>query len=175
MRRAITQSDNDAAMALWAQLGTPTNAAVQTQAVLRATGDSDTSVPAQTVRPGFTPFGQANWSLAAQAAFAAKLPCLANAAPVLQLMREVTPSQRWGVGTLPIPVAFKGGWGPGTNGAYLVRQMAVVTMSNGAQLGMALAFAPSDGRFESAVTGLTALAHWAAENVTAEAGSTPSC
>jgi hypothetical protein len=165
MRLAITQSDNDAAMALWSRLGSPTAAAAQTQDVLREGGDAITVVPAERLRAGFTPFGQSNWSLAAQATFAASLSCMANTGPVLELMGQVTPSQRWGVGAINATVAFKGGWGPGTDGAYLVRQMAVVRLVDGSRIGLALASRPADGRFGTGVSDLNALARWAAANI----------
>lgn len=165
LRLAITASDNDAAMALWSRLGSPTAAAAQTEAVLRECGDTTTVVPPARLRPEFSPFGQSSWSLTAQATFAACLPGLADAGPVLELMGQVTPSQRWGIGALSTTVAFKGGWGPGTDGAYLVRQMAVLHFSDGADVGLALAARPADGRFETGVTNLDALAGWVAENI----------
>jgi hypothetical protein len=165
MRLAITQSDNDAAMELWTRLGSPTAAAAQTQAVLREGGDTTTVVPSQQLRPGYSPFGQSNWSLAAQATFAATLPCMASTGPVLELMGQVTPSQRWGIGTLDRTVAFKGGWGPGTNGAYLVRQMAVLRLADDSRIGLSLAARPSDGRFDTGIADLNAMARWVAANI----------
>ena len=165
MRLAITQSDNDAAMELWSQLGSPTAAAAQTQAVLREGGDTTTVVPSERLRPGYTPFGQSNWSLAAQATFAASLPCMANTGQVLELMGQVTPSQSWGIGAITATVAFKGGWGPGRDGAYLVRQMAVVRLADGSRIGLAIAARPADGRFDTGVADLNALAGWVASNI----------
>lgn len=165
IRLAITQSDNDAAMALWSGLGSPADAAAQTQAVLREGGDTTTVVPATRRRPEYTPFGQSSWSLAAQAIFAASLPGLAQAGPVLELMGQVTPSQRWGVGALTAAVAFKGGWGPGVDGAYLVRQMAVLECPGRERAGLALAARPADGRFDTGVSNLNALACWVAANL----------
>jgi hypothetical protein len=100
MRRAITQSNNAAALLLWSRLGSAKAAAAKTQRVLQDGGDTSTVVPAQRRRPEFTPFGQSEWSLATQATFAASLPCLAGSGPVVRLMGQVTPSQRWGVGKL---------------------------------------------------------------------------
>jgi hypothetical protein len=83
MSLAITESDNNAAMAVWSGLGSATEAAAQTQAVLRLGGDTTTVVPSQALRPGYTPFGQSNWSLTDRATFAASLPCMANTSQVL--------------------------------------------------------------------------------------------
>ena len=168
MRRAITQSDNAAALRLWSRLGSATSAAAKTQRVLRDGGDTSTVVPAQRRRPEFTPFGQSEWSLAAQATFAAALPCITSSGPVLRLMGQVTPSQRWGAGTLAGTVAFKGGWGPGTDGGYLVRQLAIVRLANGTRVGVAMAVKPADGRFETGVSNLDAVARWVERNVHAK-------
>jgi hypothetical protein len=173
MRLAITASDNNAAMALWAGLGSPTAAAARTQAVLRRGGDTTTVVPSQVLRPGYTPFGQSNWSLTAQATFAASLPCMANTSRVLDLMGQITSSQAWGMGTLANTVAFKGGWGPGTNGAYLVRQMAVVHLGDGTRIGLALAARPADGSFGTGISDLNAMSGWVAANI--RSGGTNRC
>jgi len=84
---------------------------------------------------------------------------------VLKLMNDVTASQQWGIGALNTKVAFKGGWGPGTDGAYLVRQMAVVRLADGSRVGMALAARAPDGSFDSGIAALNALARWVAEHI----------
>ncbi len=160
LRRAITASDNAAAEALWARLGSGTKAAAATSAVLRDGGDQATVVPAARTRPGFTAFGQSVWSLSQQARFAAALPCVKGGAPVLSLMGQVTSSQRWGLGTLGSSARFKGGWGPGTSGGYLVRQFGVITLPRGGQLAVALANEPADGSFATGTANLTALTRW---------------
>jgi hypothetical protein len=164
MRRSITASDNAAAEQLWSYLGTPAVAAAKTQAVLRSAGDAATRVQSQRIRPGFSAFGQTTWSLANEAAFTARLPCIKDSAAVLRLMGQVESSQRWGIGAASRPAQFKGGWGPGPGGGYLVRQMGVVTLPNGTRIGLAIASEPSDGRFETGAANLTALARWAVAN-----------
>jgi len=165
MRRAITASDNAAAEQLWASLGEPRTAAAKVQAVLRSAGDGQTRVQSQRVRPGFTAFGQTNWSLANQSAFAARLPCIKYSNDVLALMGAVESGQRWGIGAAGRPAQFKGGWGPGSGGGYLVRQMGIVTLANGSRIGLAIASEPADGRFETGTANLTAIARWAVANV----------
>jgi hypothetical protein len=165
LQRAITASDNAAAEQLWADLGEPETAAAQVQAVLRSTGDSQTRVQSQQVRPGFTAFGQTIWSLASQARFVAELPCINDSGYVLQLMGDVEPDQRWGIGAVGVSAKFKGGWGPGPGGGYLVRQMGMVSFADGSRIELAIASEPADGRFETGTTNLTALARWAVANV----------
>jgi hypothetical protein len=167
MRRSITASDNAAAEQLWASLGTPQIAAARVQDVLRSGGDGDTRVQSERVRPGFSAFGQTNWSLTNQASFVAALPCIRYGDEVLALMGDVEPDQRWGIGALGLPAQFKGGWGPGLRGGYLVRQMGILTLANGARIGLALASEPADGQFATGTANLTSLARWAAVNIKA--------
>jgi hypothetical protein len=165
MRRAITLSDNEAALELWARLGAPRVAAARTESVLRDGGDSETVVPAYPRRPPYTPFGQSEWSLAAQATFAASLSCLRDSGPVLTLMAQITPDESWGAGVVASTVGFKGGWGPGTDGRYLVRQLAIMRLPNGTRIGLALAAIPRDGTFASGTADLTTMAEWAVRHL----------
>lgn len=165
IRRAITASDNAAAEQLWSSLGPPPTAASKVQAVLRSAGDGQTHVQSQRVRPGFSAFGQTRWSLAGQATFVAALPCLKYGHDVLTLMGEVESGQRWGLGAVGRPAQFKGGWGPGPGGGYLVRQMGIVTLANGSRIALAMASEPADGSFETGKANLTALARWAVANL----------
>ncbi|MEO6794886.1 MAG: hypothetical protein ABI253_03050 [Mycobacterium sp.] len=165
--KAITASDNDAAEQLWSELGEPAQAAQQVQAVLREGGDTGTAVESRRLRPDFSAFGQTRWPLARQAQFAAQLPCMASAAPVVSLMNNTVADQRWGLATIGAPT--KGGWGPGPAGGYLVRQFGVVGTPNGGQLAVALAAEPNDGRFESGVAALNQMTQW----LSANAGALP--
>jgi hypothetical protein len=165
MRRAITASDNAAAEQLWSSLGVPPTAASRVQSVLRSAGDTQTRVQSQRVRPGFTAFGQTTWSLSNQARFAAALPCLKYGHSVLSLMGQVESGQRWGIGAVGVPAQFKGGWGPGPGGGYLVRQMGIVTLPDGSRIALSIASQPADGRFETGTANLTSLARWAVAHV----------
>ncbi len=160
-RSAITESNNAAALALWAQLGGGSSAAAQVDAVLAAHGDPLTRTQAQQVRPPYTPFGQTTWSLAAQTRFAAGLVCDTGSPAVtetLALMGRISAGQRWGLGRLTEPV-FKGGWGPGPDGGYLVRQFGVVTIA-GHRYAVAVAALPRGGGFEQGIGVLDAVARW---------------
>ena len=126
---SLTESDNDASLALWERLGPPEVAASAVQDVLAAAGDSSTRVEANVLRPGFTPFGQTQWSLAAQVRLMAALPGLPHADEIRARMRRVVPEQRWGLGVLGEDVELKGGWGPDPDGRHLVRQMGIAGRS----------------------------------------------
>jgi hypothetical protein len=168
IRQAITRSDNAAAVELWFRLGSPAEAAAKVQAVLFEGGDTTTVVRSEPLRSEYTSFGQSNWSLADQATFAAALPCLTNAGAVLDLMGQVTACQRWGMGILGTTVALKGGWGPGIDGAYLVRQMAILRLPDGSGVGLSLAARPAGGRFENGIAVLNAMALWVAAKIRAQ-------
>ena len=171
LTRAITASDNSAAVALWSRLGTPDAAAAAVRGVLAETGDTSTRVESQILRPGFTSFGQTHWSLVAQQRFIAGLPCLPNSALVRSLMEQVVPDQRWGLGSLGPDTQFKGGWGPGPDGSYLVRQMGIIRLTNRRALAASIATMPADGSFERGTADLTQIARWLMGHV--EASSVP--
>ncbi|WIM68998.1 hypothetical protein QP027_03140 [Corynebacterium breve] len=139
---AIQFSDNAAAETLWAAL--PPSAAD------RVISEADTPLVLNTevTRPGFTAFGQTSWSTSSQAHFAANLGCVEGAEPILQLMGEITPEHRYGIGNLP-GAKFKGGWGPNISGAYVVRQLGALQAPNG-RIAVAMTAAPGDGSYQSA-------------------------
>lgn len=153
--KAITQSDNAAAEQLWSQLGSPDQAAPQVQNILREGGDATTTVESRRLRPPFTAFGQTQWTLGLQARFAAHLPCLADAGPIVELMRQLIPEQRWGLAAAG--AAAKGGWGPGRAEGYLVRQFGIVPTDSGA-VGVALAADAST--FDAGRDAVERMAQW---------------
>ncbi|MGW4536217.1 hypothetical protein ACWEOI_35195 [Nocardia sp. NPDC004340] len=153
---AIEYSDNSAADTLWQALGSPDVAAQTVQDVLREGGDTDTTVPATRTRSDYSAFGQADWSLANQVKFAAKLPCLPESDAVTSLMSKVSSGQRWGLGTLD-GAEFKGGWGPDTSGNYLVRQLGLIPTAGG-QIAIAIATQPNSGSFDDGTVMLTKVA-----------------
>ncbi len=169
MRQALTLSDNDAAAALFADLehshGGTVGASSALNEVLREAGDTTTQVSTQT-RDGFSSYGQTEWSLLDQQQFVGQLAagCLSTAASreyVLDLMAEVS-SDTWGLGSAGLPAGWKGGWGPGVDGRYLVRQMGILYLGN-REVAVTLAAIPADGQFETAQAMATRIAQWLAE------------
>lgn len=153
--KAITESDNEASEWLWSQLGEPAEAAQRVQAVVNEGGDAATVVESQRRRPRFTAFGQTQWPLDRQARFAAGLPCIGDAATVIDLMHRLTRGHRWGLAAKG--VAAKGGWGPGLAGDYLVRQFGIVPTGS-AHVGVALA---AEARaFEAGVDIINTMTDW---------------
>jgi hypothetical protein len=155
---AIIQSDNTAAEQLWSMLGEPAAASHAVEAVLRDGKDTATVVQSQRVRDGYSAFGQTEWAVQAQAGFAARLPCLAGAGPVVDDMRTLGADQQWGLAGAD-GVAAKGGWGPGVDGAYLVRQLATVSSPAGT-FGVALAAQSKGGTYDAAVAAVNQLGDW---------------
>ncbi|MGC5024689.1 hypothetical protein ACLQ3K_08030 [Tsukamurella sp. DT100] len=170
MRAAITHSDNAAAEAIWDSLGPPAKAGLAVQQVLREGGDAQTVVQSSKVRPEYSAFGQTLWEDGPAATFAARLPCSPSGRIAAGLMREVDANQQWGAFGLrgAQSVGVKGGWGPGTDGAYVVRQLAVVQTPRG-YTGLMLSARPADGSFASGKDALTRLA----ETVRAQLGALP--
>ena len=121
---AVTVSDNQAAESLWATLGGGDEAASAVETVLAEGGDTVSDVPSVHTRAGYSVFGQTRWSLVDQARFMSTMPCLDGAGRVVDLMGQITPGQQWGIGRIP-GARFKGGWGPGETGGYLVRQFGL--------------------------------------------------
>lgn len=170
MRAAVTRSDNAAAEAIWESLGAPAKAGIAVQQVLRRGGDAETVVQFSKVRPEYSAFGQTQWNDGPAAIFASRLPCSPSGRSAAELMREVDANQQWGVYGLrgAQSVAVKGGWGPGTDGVYVVRQLAVVQTPRG-YTGLMLSVRPADGSFASGKDALTRLA----ETVRAQLGALP--
>lgn len=155
MERAITRSDNAAAEQLWSALGTPAEAALSTDGVLRDFGDSATQTNATRQLAAYSAFGQTPWALGDQARFAASLPCRFEAAPVYAAMGAITAEQRWGLGRIP-GAHFKGGWGPSQD-RYLVRQLGVLPAEDGE---VAVAMAVEAATFEEGAAALSRAAQW---------------
>ncbi|GAA1708668.1 hypothetical protein GCM10009831_17970 [Dietzia cercidiphylli] len=151
---AITASDNAAAERLWDALGGGASSAAGIGAVLADGGDSTTRVPTVRTRAEYSIFGQTRWPLVDQARFGSLLPCIGSSARVLDLMGRVSPDQSWGLGRIP-GARFKGGWGPGESGGYLVRQFGIVPAAGGE---VAVAIAVESASFDQGVGTLSAVA-----------------
>ncbi|WP_238422660.1 hypothetical protein [Gordonia sp. 'Campus'] len=163
---AIVASDNDAAESLWASLGGGQASADAVTDVLREGGDTKTVVPATRRRAGYTIFGQTVWTLPDAATFTAHLPCMPGTQNVLSSMARVAGNQQWGVEIMPAPraTAVKGGWGPGTTGGYLVRQIGLVTFRDGAAA--AVAMSAVGGSMSGGVAALNSVANWLDRHLT---------
>ena len=159
MTQAIQHSDNAAAETLWGSLGSPEQAAEATSAVIRE-GNSSARVESQVVRPGFSSFGQSDWSLSAQADFASHLRCIRGSELVVSAMGNIGNGGGYGLGTIPGAI-FKGGWGPNAAGAYGLRQFGLIPKSDGAgYVAVAIAVESPDGSYEAGQAELTAAAEF---------------
>ncbi|BCK54219.1 serine hydrolase [Nocardia wallacei] len=167
---AITASDNEAAQQLWDAIGGGDRAADAVEAVLRETGDTTTDVAdrhnpeaRETVDDPLA-FGATVWTLLNQVRFASRLPCLPQAARVVDLMSEITSSQSWGLGAF-VGAEYKGGWGPDDEtGAYLVRQFGLIPTWSG-QLAVAFAAQPDSGTFDDGTAMLDKMAALLAKHI----------
>lgn len=158
MQRAISQSDNAAADRMWNMIGDPQTAANAVGAILREGGDTGVAVQSQQVRPPYSPYGQTDWPADQAALFGFRLPCIAGADSVIAQMRALGGNQQWGLASFA-DVAAKGGWGPGPDGGYLVRQIALVTNHSGT-FGVSISAKPADGSFDTGTAMLDSLGAW---------------
>jgi hypothetical protein len=175
LRRAITASDNQAAERLWSRLGSPRAAGRAVERILVDAGDTTTMVETERVRAGYTSFGQTRWPLTAQQRFVAGLSCLGGSGHVLALMGEVIASQRWGLGSSGLRARFKGGWGPGISGRYLVRQMGLLELPNGRRVALTVATIAGDGQFATGARNLSRLSRWFTKHLNRSAVPTRRC
>lgn len=165
---AITESDNDSILSLFADLeadkGGLDGASTYATGLLRTAGDDHTVVSTAPPPPGYaTSFGQTPWSPSDEVLFfrALTLGCVIPRASVnyeLGLMRQIVASESWGMGSAGFPqVAFKGGWGP-LPGGYGVRQTAIVGSGSSAVVVSIAADPATDFGTGQAV--LTEIARW---------------
>lgn len=168
---AITLSDNDAAAALFSDLeashGGLGGASTAVDEMLRQAGDDQTVVSTQG-RDSFTSYGQTDWSLEEQNKYMAALAggCISHKASrnyLFDEMSQVT-SDTWGFGSAGVPAKWKGGWGPGTDGKYLVRQMGTMEIGGEGAV-VTLAAIPDDGTFESGQAMATSIAQFVANEL----------
>ncbi len=154
--KTITESDNAASEELWSRLGDPADAARQVQAVIAEGGDTATVVESRRLRPGFTAFGQTQWTLQRQARFAAELP---HSRRGRRHRPDAQPHHRPALGTGRQRHCRKGRLGSG-NGRRLpgpaIRDRAHTVRA----VGVALAAEAHDGVFETGVDVVNALADW---------------
>lgn len=179
---AITLSDNEAAAALFEGLehehGGIQGASDAVGEMLRQAGDEETVVSTEG-RGSFSTYGQTDWSLVNQFKYMAALSggCISDAVSrsyLLGRMAKVGGSDLYGLGAVGFPAKWKGGWGPGLDGRYLVRQMGVMDV-NGKQVVVAMAAIPDDGSFESGQAMLSHVARWTAARLSDRISAPTGC
>ncbi len=170
---AITESNNESVLDLFHDLeqikGGLVPASEFVQELFRRSGDEETVVATAPPPPGaVTTFGQTEWRPSNAAKFFSALArgCLlqpAGTSYILTSMRHIESSESWGLGSVGFSsVAFKGGWGPESTGAYLVRQSGIVDVGTSRAIAVAIvAFPPSgSASFETGTAMLTQTAMW---------------
>lgn len=179
---AITWSDNDAAAALFSRLeaghGGLEAASGAVDQVLRAAGDATTEISTRG-RDGFSTYGQTEWALVDQHRYLAALAggCTGDAASrefLLRQMGAVGGSDTFGLGSTGLAGRWKGGWGPGVDGRYLVRQMGVVDAARGPVV-VTMAAIPEDGTFETGQAMLDRIAARVVERFARAAPASSGC
>ncbi len=185
---AITESNNEAILELFHDLeqleGGLIGASGYIEELLRSGGDEETVIATASPPPGaVTTFGQTEWKPSNAVKFFSALArgCLLSAPAthyVLNLMQHIEPSESWGLGSAGFAgVAFKGGWGPEPDGAYLVRQSGIVEVDTARAVSVAIvAFPPAGGgSFEMGTAMLTETAIWLRQHLRLAARRKASC
>ena len=126
---AITESDNDAAYALWSKVKwSEDNATAAIDEVLAEGGSKATWQKPDA--NGDVSFGYAEWLLKDQATFAAHLNCVADHKQVSRAMGDIVEWQQYGLTALDNTRA-KGGWGfDEDSGRYTQRQFGVLDVGD---------------------------------------------
>ena len=164
IQAAIANSDNEAADALFAALGSPTEANDAIDAVLERSGGT-TKVNRLKTRPEFSTFGQTEWPLGEAARFYRALAngCLADPAStkvILDAMGSVSPAGGASWGLVPAGfegVRFKDGLGPESGlDDYTAEQYGIVggAETGGFAIGVVAQTDGTAGEAEAAVTDL---------------------
>ena len=183
---AITESDNQSILQLFSALekldSGLAGASRAVEAVLRLGGDADTTVTTAPPPPGaVTTFGQTPWSASAAATFFRAFAdgCLLSAADtgyLLGLMREIVPSESWGLGSGGFAsIAFKGGWGPDPAGRYLVRQSGIIDSRSFGGVSVSIVAFPASGSFTDGTAIVTRAAQWLHRELRLTPREKPSC
>jgi len=184
-RRAITESDNAAAAELFVQIETGKGGLAAASSYvgreLTVAGDSKTVVSTTTFDSQFSTYGQTQWSLSGGTQFYRELalnclPPRRATTRVLELMAEITSSQRWGIGAIAwshvTSLRFKGGWGPDQDGRYVVRQFGIIESAGRHGLVVGLIARPNNGLFQTGIEVLDELAAAVSQSVRISASPT---
>lgn len=159
---ALSWSDNDAAAMLLSDLadrhGSLEAGAARADDLLRRAGDGTT-----TVVPDPESMGDTAWPLVEQARFWSALAsgCLLDAdgtATLLDLLGHVVEEQAWGLGRIGAS-AYKGGWELAEDGTWLVRQVGLVPVGDGAAV-VAMAMRGPAGDLAEVTPALDQIAAW---------------
>jgi len=154
-------SDNSPAgdEALWQFLGTPQDAVEKTTAVLAVTGDTTTTLPSAPSTDGSRVFTDVWWRHADAAQFMGSLFCMTPSWPVVYHLTPGNPASGVGLASLPNSLVRTGsGDVSGLFSGTTVRQVGILTLDNGARVGVSMSAAADDGTADTANQAMTAVA-----------------
>lgn len=160
---AITESDNDAASALFEELGGGYQASTKVDNLLREADDTTTLTLPNAALGGDTGFGMTQWSSADQARFATWMACSGEEAVqhVYRLMSDLVDSQAVGIETVDGGHA-KSGWGTNEHtGVSTMRQLGTIDTDAGL---VAMSIVITGDRLEAVTDEIDVLDDWLAEH-----------
>jgi len=155
--RALADNSQAGDEALWAYLGTADEAASKTTQALRAYGDFHTTVDASSEQEQTPPY-DTTWSLEDQSLLMGVLTCkYADTYKALSKLNDQS-DDPWGLQTLPLTYS-RGAWGQTANGDLLVRQFGLIRLSDGTQVGIAMAASSTSDDSSAGQAAITELAN----------------
>jgi len=159
LKTSLTESSSAGEEALWQFLGTPQDAVDKTTAVLNAAGDTTTTLPSAPSTDGSKVFTDVWWRHADAAQFMGVLFCMTPSWSVIYHLSPGGPTAGYGLASLPNSLVRTGsGAVASLYSGTTVRQIAILTLNNGARVGVSLSAAASDGTQDTASQAMTAVA-----------------
>ncbi|MCL2490606.1 MAG: hypothetical protein FWF36_07805 [Propionibacteriaceae bacterium] len=159
LKTAITQDSPAGDEALWQFLGTPEDAVDKTTAILTAAGDTTTILPAASATNGSRVFTDVWWGQGDAAQVMGGLFCMSPSWPVVYHLTEGGPLNGFGLASLPNSLVRTGsGDVASLYSGTSIRQVGILTLDNGARVGVSLSAAADDGTGNTASQAMTAVA-----------------
>jgi len=159
IRTSITQDSPAGDEALWQFLGTPQDAVDKTTAILVAADDTTTTLPSSPATDGSRVFTEVWWRHADAAQFMGVLFCMTPSWSVIYHLVPGPAVDGFGLASIPNSLVRTGsGDVAALYSGTTVRQIGIVTLNNGARVGVSLSAAASDGTADTAGQAMTAVA-----------------
>ena len=157
LKTSIGQDSPAGDEALWQFLGTPQDSNDKTTAVLAATGDAATTLPTST--DGSNVFTDVWWTDADAAQFMGVAFCMSPSWSVFYHLPQGGQVGGFGLASLPNSLVRTGsGDVSGLYSGTTVRQIGVITLNNGARVGVSMSAFANDGTAGTADQAMTAVA-----------------
>lgn len=147
LSKSISDSSLSGDEALYSFLGTGEEASAKTNAVLRAYGDTTTTVATSTARQDMPAFSQTDWPVASQAQMAGQLWCSSDAWYAVSRMHYFDDDHSYGFGSV-VGSYQRTADAVDDAGNPVVRQIAIIPNAEGERLGVGMVITGSKGKLD---------------------------